>query len=131
MSIVRSLHEALAPPQIEVPHRLRSYRLALVRQLRGRAAGRIRADDNRESDRPALYLSSGATQSSLPLVAGHVRQHASRHTEKYFACGWVTTIAEVDCSGSSWSSSVSTRPISSARSSWRSCFWSPRLGQAG
>src|SRR5207253_6902911 len=27
---------------------------------------------------------------------------AARQTEKYLACGWWTTIAEVDCSGSSW-----------------------------
>src|SRR6267142_7141952 len=32
-------------------------------------------------------------------------------TEKYFASGWWTMIAEVDCSGSSWNSSVSSTPI--------------------
>jgi len=52
-------------------------------------------------------------------------------TEKYFACGWWTTIAEVDCSGSSWSSSERVMPISSAPSSAKSCRWSARLGQAG
>ena len=53
------------------------------------------------------------------------------HTEKYFAWGWWTTMAEVDCSGSSWSSSERVMPISSARSKARSCCWSARLGQAG
>lgn len=27
---------------------------------------------------------------------------AQRYTTKYFACGWWTMRAEVDCSGSSW-----------------------------
>ena len=53
------------------------------------------------------------------------------YTEKYLACGWWTTMAEVDCSGSSWSSSVRTMSISAARSSSSNCFWSARLGQAG
>jgi hypothetical protein len=52
-----------------------------------------------------------------------------RQTEKYFAWGWVTTMAEVDCSGSSWSSSVSETPISSALSSANSGRWSARLGR--
>jgi hypothetical protein len=43
------------------------------------------------------------------------------HTEKYFACGWCTTMALVDCSGSSWSSSVSVMPIASAFSKSRIC----------
>ncbi len=53
------------------------------------------------------------------------------HTEKYLAWGWWTTMAEVDCSGSSMSSSERAMPISSAWSSANNCFWSARLGQAG
>jgi bifunctional non-homologous end joining protein LigD len=48
-----------------------------------------------------------------------------RHTEKYFAWGWWRTMAEVDCSGSSWSSSERVMPISSARSRASSRFGSP------
>src|SRR5439155_169186 len=40
-------------------------------------------------------------------------------------------MAEVDWSGSSWSSSERVMPISSARSNASSCCWSARLGQAG
>ena len=36
---------------------------------------------------------------------------------KYFASGWWATMAEVDCSGSSWNSSVSSTPIRSGSSS--------------
>ena len=70
---------------------------------------------------------------SSPPVPRHTcpKRTGSVHTEKYFACGWWTTMAEVDCSGSSWSSSLSVMPISSARSRSNSCFWSARLGQAG
>src|SRR6266496_3262090 len=52
------------------------------------------------------------------------RKGAKAHTEKYLAWGWWTTMAEVDCSGSSWSSSVSATPISSARSSSNKRRWS-------
>jgi hypothetical protein len=40
-------------------------------------------------------------------------------------------MAEVDCSGSSWSSSERVMPISRAPKSASSCVWSARLGQAG
>ena len=82
----------------------------------------------------------GATKSRTPLqhlgnfslLSGRSRDRGFRpHTEKYFAWGWWTTIAEVDCSGSSWSSSERVMPISSALSNARSCFWSARFGQAG
>ena len=69
---------------------------------------------------------------NFSLLSGRSRDRGSRrHTEKYFAWGWWTTMAEVDCSGSSWSSSERVRPISSARSNASSCCWSARLGQAG
>ena len=68
----------------------------------------------------------------FPLPAAENRRRAlRRHTEKYLAWGWWRTMAEVDCSGSSWSSSERVMPISSARSNARSCCWSARLGQAG
>jgi hypothetical protein len=39
---------------------------------------------------------------NFSLLSGRSRQRGSRlHTEKYFAWGWWTTMAEVDCSGSS------------------------------
>ena len=67
-----------------------------------------------------------------PKIGSHGASGRLRsHTEKYFAWGWWRTMAEVDCSGSSWSSSERVMPISSALSRANSCFWSPRLGQAG
>ena len=69
---------------------------------------------------------------NFSLSSGTARERGYRlHTEKYFAWGWWTTMAEVDCSGSSWSSSERVMPISSARNNARSCCWSARLGQAG
>ena len=69
---------------------------------------------------------------NFSLSSGTARERGlRRHTEKYFAWGWWTTMAEVDCSGSSWSSSDRVMPISPARSKARSCCWSARLGQAG
>jgi hypothetical protein len=69
---------------------------------------------------------------NFSLSSGTARERGfRRHTEKYFAWGWWTTMAEVDCSGSSWSSSERAMPISSARNNARSCCWSARLGQAG
>ena len=50
-----------------------------------------------------------------------------RYTEKYFACGLSTTIALVDCSGCSWNSSDSDKPIRSAPSSDRIGAWSSSL----
>jgi len=52
-------------------------------------------------------------------------------TLKYRAWGWCTTIALVDCSGSSWNSSVSSTPILSGLRSVNSFVWSSRFGQAG
>jgi hypothetical protein len=70
--------------------------------------------------------------SDFPCRQGISQRAKGRaQTEKYLAWGWWTTIAEVYCSGSSWSSSESVMPISSALSRARSCFWSARLGQAG
>ena len=67
-----------------------------------------------------------------PKIGSHGASGRLRsHTEKYFAWGWWRTMAEVDCSGSSWSSSERVRPICSALSNASSCFWSARLGQAG
>jgi hypothetical protein len=69
---------------------------------------------------------------NFSLLSGTARERRlRRHTEKYFAWGWWTTMAEVDCSGSSWSSSERVMPIWSARSNASSCCWSARLGQAG
>jgi hypothetical protein len=69
---------------------------------------------------------------NFSLLSGRSRERGlRRHTEKYLACGWWTTMAEVDCSGSSWSSSERVMPISSAPNSANSCFWSARLGHAG
>lgn len=42
-------------------------------------------------------------------------------TMKYFASGWWTMIALVDCSGSSMYSSERARPIRSGRSIWKIC----------
>jgi hypothetical protein len=50
---------------------------------------------------------------------------------KYFASGWCTTRASVDCSGCSCSSSLSSTPIRSGRSSETSLARSSRSGQAG
>jgi probable F420-dependent oxidoreductase len=50
---------------------------------------------------------------------------------KYFASGWWQTIADVDCSGSSWNSSVSVTPMRSSSSSSATCCWSSRSGHAG
>ena len=67
---------------------------------------------------------------NFSLSSGTARERGlRRHTEKYVACGWWTTMAEVDCSGSSWSSSERVMPISFARNNARSCRWSARLGQ--
>lgn len=52
-------------------------------------------------------------------------------TEKYLAWGWWTTMALVDCSGWSWSSSAISMPMRSAPSNASSLCWSARLGQAG
>ena len=54
------------------------------------------------------------------------------YTTKYFAAGWCTTIAEVDCSGSSRNPLVSRTPtFFSGSSSTNSLVWSSRLGHAG
>src|SRR5947209_3679229 len=54
------------------------------------------------------------------------------HTTKYFACGWCTTMAEVDCSGSMWKPVVRCTPmVSSGLSTAKSFVWSSRLGHAG
>jgi hypothetical protein len=50
---------------------------------------------------------------------------------KYFAEGWWTVIALVDCSGVSMNSSVNSTPISAGESSSKSFAWSSRFGQAG
>jgi len=55
----------------------------------------------------------------------------NRYQDYLYLHGLSVEMAEVDCSGSSWSSSERVMPISSALSSANSCFWSPRLGQAG
>src|SRR5581483_7438271 len=67
-----------------------------------------------------------------PILSKQLHSEAfPLYTEKYFACGWWRTMAEVDCSGSSMSSSERPTPISSACNNSNSCFWSARLGQAG
>jgi len=69
---------------------------------------------------------------NFSLSSGTARERGSRrHTEKYFAWGWWTTMAEVDCSGSSWSSSERVMPISSARSKARSASGRRGWGRRG
>jgi hypothetical protein len=50
---------------------------------------------------------------------------------KYFASGWCTMIADVDCSGCSWNSSLRLTPIRSGRSSSTSPVWYSTSGHAG
>ena len=50
---------------------------------------------------------------------------------KYLASGWGTTIAEVDCSGTRWNSSVIATPMRSISSSSATFTWSSRSGHAG
>lgn len=50
---------------------------------------------------------------------------------KYFACGWWTISALVDCSGTSWNSSDSSTPMRAGSSSSNSCTWPSRSGHAG
>lgn len=53
------------------------------------------------------------------------------HTLKYFASGWCTTKALVDCSGSICQFSVSTHPMRSGSRSFQIFSWSLMSGQAG
>ncbi|RVX42087.1 hypothetical protein EDD27_4705 [Nonomuraea polychroma] len=87
-------------------------------QRRGRSAG----DAGRQPGR-----------STTRAVGGKAARGAavSRQTLKYLASGWWATRAEVACSGWSWNSSDRVTPIRSGSSSWNSCTWSSRLGQAG
>ena len=63
--------------------------------------------------------------------AVHVEEDGPQaHVLKYFASGWCTTIASVDCSGCSWNSSDSSTPIRSGRSSCTIFARSSRFGQA-
>ncbi len=60
----------------------------------------------------AAYQSSSVSTRS----AVHVEEHRSGKPHvalKYFASGWCTISAEVDCSGCSWNSSDSSTPIRS------------------
>ncbi len=50
---------------------------------------------------------------------------------KYFASGWWTMIADVDCSGCSWNSSESSTPIRPGARSSTSLVWSSKSGHAG
>lgn len=50
---------------------------------------------------------------------------------KYFACGWCTMIALVDCSGSICQFSVSVHPMRSGWISLKSFAWSAMSGHAG
>src|SRR5579872_3291728 len=61
-----------------------------------------------------------------------LRYHSCAHTTKYFACGWCTTIADVDCSGSMWKPVVRWTPMfSSGLRTAKSFVWSSRFGHAG
>src|SRR6185437_320707 len=53
------------------------------------------------------------------------------HTLKYFASGWWTTMASVDCSGCNYISSDSSTPILDGSSSRTILARSARSGQAG
>ena len=52
-------------------------------------------------------------------------------TTKYLASGWGTMIADVDCSGTRWNSSVSVTPMRSISSSSATFACSSRSGHAG
>jgi hypothetical protein len=47
-------------------------------------------------------------------VDERVHLDAPYYTTKYFACGWCTIIADVDCSGSMWKPLVSRTPMFSS-----------------
>ncbi len=60
-----------------------------------------------------------------------LRTRYGQRALKYFASGWWTIMASVDCSGCSCSSSDSSTPIRSGRSRSTSFTRSSRSGQAG
>ena len=68
---------------------------------------------------------------SPPPSTGCPSEVADHLMLKYFAAGWWTMIAEVDCSGSSCHSSLMLTPIRPGCSSSNSWAWSSRFGQAG
>src|SRR6478672_5550093 len=70
---------------------------------------------------------------SLSLIPGHAERYLpALYTTKYFAPGWWTTIADVDCSGSRRNPVVRRTPIfSSGWSRANSLVWSSRFGHAG
>src|SRR6185437_4780926 len=65
-----------------------------------------------------------------PVSAGATEKGAHQ-VLKYFASGWCTISASVDCSGASWNSSDSVTPIRSASSNRITLALSSRSGQAG
>src|SRR5580658_8761895 len=113
-----------------LPHDVRLQAPSDHRCRTGKGRGERGVARTRHSLNPSPSRDDPRESSRLSEVKNPVPA-ADFYTEKYFACGWWTTMAEVDCSGSSWSSSLSWMPISSALSSARSCSWSARLGQAG
>ena len=106
-------------------------------------SGRARAADHDRPQRDASQsvhhtpaspvrpsaLETGISRGHIaPLKAGGARRG---YTEKYFARGFSTTMALVDCSGCSCHSSESEMPIRSASSRRSSGSWSSSFGQAG
>ena len=81
----------------------------------------------------AVLISALAVHVESPTCFRYPRAYAAAlfHTVKYFARGFSTTIALVDCSGSSCHSSDSERPMRSAPSRRNSGSWSSSFGQAG
>ena len=74
---------------------------------------------------------SGSESMSSPSMSNEHRQEGLAQTLKYFASGWWTTIASVDCSGCSCISSDSSTPIRAGSSSRATLARSARSGQAG
>ena len=91
--------------------------------------------DNQRRQRSEAREHEGSKRSparAIALGAVHVEQHrgAPAHVLKYFASGWCTTIASVDCSGCSWNSSDSSTLMRSGCSRPTIFARSSRFGQA-
>ena len=69
-------------------------------------------EDKLQPSQP-LFPTGGKTRRGWPPFGGHDEGSARAYTEKYFARGFSTTIALVDCSGCNCHSSDSDTPIRS------------------
>lgn len=66
-----------------------------------------------------------------PYSTARIILNVPYRTLKYLACLWWTMRAVVDCSGSSWNSSLSSTPMRPGFKIGQSLSWSSKRGQAG